>query len=130
MTFTDAIDIMSTSTSRNAAKRGMMGGYIWKFAAAKNGLPELTDEGDFRLSLVQRDGDQFIFTWDESEGAFTYNGYVAHGSNNALDNTTSPSASTTLVLDAELMLHIARGSDWSIGAQTSYEDARTGDGEW
>lgn len=130
MTFTDALGNISYINARNAAKRGVMGGYIWAFRTEKNGLPALTDEGDYRLSFVQRDGDQFIYTWDESDKAFTYNGKVAHGSDNALDNTTAPTAGTALVLDPALLLHIGVGEDWTTGTQEDYEGSRSGTGEW
>ena len=130
MTFSDSLSSISNATTCNAAKRGSMGGYIWAFRTAKNTLPALTDEGDYRLSFVQRDGDQFIYTWDESAKAFSYNGKVAHGSNNALDNDTAPVSATTLVIDSELLLHIGVGNDWTTGAQADFEGSRSGSGEW
>lgn len=129
-TFSDALSSISNASTRDAAKRGVMGGYIWAFRTAKNTLPALTDKGDYRLSFVQRDGDQFIYTWDESAKSFAYNGKVAHGTNNALDNDSAPSSSTALELGAELLLHIGVGSDWTTGAQADFEGSRSGSGEW
>lgn len=132
MTFSDTMETMNAST-RNAAKRGQMGGYLWKFDTAKNGLAALTttekEAGGFRIAFVQRDGDQFIYTYDGATGQFAYNGKVA-GNSGALDNATAPTAGNTLVLDAELLLHQALGTDWTVGAQADFEAARTGSGEW
>ena len=131
MTFTDALSsISNTGTSRNAAKRGEMGGYLWAFRTAKNGLAELTQDGDYRLAFVQRDGDQFIYTFTASTGTFAYNGKVAAGSAGALDDDTAPTASNTLVLDPELLRHVGVGEDWSTGTQADFEASRTGTGEW
>lgn len=126
MTIVDAICSMNFS-NRNAVKRGMMGGYVWKFRVAKNGLTELSDD-NFRVSLVQRDGDQYIYSY--VDGTWIYNGKVAAGASEALDNLTAPTVADTLDFGAELFGHVMTGDDWQMGAQLDFEDSRTGAGEW
>jgi len=121
--------IRKDDATQNAAKFPVWaGGYVYKTTAG------LTDSeisaGKHRLVFVHSDGDQYIFKWD-GVADYVYEGYLAHGSNNAIADISSgsPVSGTALPFDADF-LEAVSGFSWETGAQATFEARRTGDGLW
>lgn len=133
MQFSDTIDLMSTYY--DAVKRPGMIGYVYRTTGETNGLSALPEEavasGGMRLHFVQRNGDQYVYTFDGAARAFSYDGFVAHGEGAAL-GTGACAAGTALPLDADLLTHMGTGLDWSLGRRVDFETVRapSGTGKW
>lgn len=153
MTLNDAL--ASMTDTMNATKRGAMGGYVWRFTnnepewkdAPKNGLSKIQGDdlaaGHYYISLVKRDGSQYIYKYgvkkpSESRERFIYLGSPAAVADEALNNsgelfngeddTSSPGTGVTL--DGHLLLHIGVGYDWAISTQVELEASRHGSNKW
>lgn len=113
----------------NAAKFPVWaGGYVYK---TTTGLTEQEiAAGKHRLVFVHANGDQYIYKWD-GVADYGYEGYLAHGTSNALADISSgsPVSGTALPFDADF-LEACAGYSWEIGAQATFEARRTGGGVW
>ena len=128
MNMKDALaTISAASTTRNAAKDQSWGGYLHKTTTGLS-TQDVTD-GKYKLIFVQRDGDQYVFTFGgTATPRWTYTGYIAKGASGA-KGTGSPVAGTALDMDAFLMAACI-GDAWITGTLTDFESARNGSGEW
>jgi len=119
--------IGATSTTKNAAKDTSWGAYVHKTTSGMS-TQDVAD-GKFKLIFVQRDGDQYVFTYGGTASpTYTYTGCIAKGASGA-KGTGSPDPSTALELDATLMQAII-GDAWITGSLDNFEAARNGSGEW
>ena len=128
MTFSNAVaGISESSESRNATKIPQWAGYVYK---SSTGLTEEEiSNGKFRLVFVKSNGDQFVYKWD-GVADYDYEGVLTHsGSNTLALLTETPTASTKLVVDADLLEALTYDT-WDIGAQAQYDSRRVGPGEW
>lgn len=159
MNVCDAILSVTPNSSRDAMKAQSMGGYVWKYTGLGTGtaggtyralVPSDTDIGEgagvqhgdgadaCHISFVQRDGDQFVFTYKcavpstsstpASGYTYTYEGKIA-GNDGAL-GTGTPVSTAKLEISAELFALLFADASWSAGRQTEFETGRTGTGEW
>lgn len=128
MNMKDAIAAISaSSTTKNAAKDQAWGGYIHKTTTGL-ATSDVT-AGKYKLIFVQRDGDQYVFTYNGTTlGTWTYSGYIAKGTDGA-KGTGDPVSSTALEMDVALMVATI-GDGWITGKLADFEEARNGTGEW
>jgi hypothetical protein len=75
---------------------------------------------------VKSNGDQYAFLWD-GNADYSYAGYVENSSGEL--GTGSPSTSTTLVLDPDLLEALVSDA-WDSGAQSYFDEQRTTEGAW
>ena len=130
MEFASALSYLrSDDAASNAAKFPQWaGGYVYKTTA---GLTEQEIAAKkYRIVFVHGNGDQYVFKWD-GVADFTYEGYLAHGTSNALADVSSgsPVSGTALPFDADF-LEAVGGNSWTVGAQATFEGRRTGGGVW
>ena len=112
----------------NAAKFPAWAGYVYK---TTTGLTEQeVAAGKHRMVFVHADGDQYIFKWD-GVADYGYEGYLQHGTSNALADISSgsPVSGTALPFDADFLEAVSAVS-WETGAQATFEGRRTGGGLW
>lgn len=125
MNYRDALASVSAGSDRDAIKYQSWGGYIHKTTAGLSTADVAA--GKHKLIWVQRDGDQFVFTWNGTN-AYAYAGSVAKGQSGA-KGTGEPAAATPLPLDADVQTALA-GENWIAGSLAEFEAARNGSGEW
>ena len=121
--------LRADDATQNAAKfPAWAGGYVYK---TTTGLTEQeVAAGKHRMVFVHADGDQYIFKWD-GVADYVYEGYLQHGTSNALADISSesPVSGTALPFDADF-LEAAAANSWEIGAQATFEGRRTGGSLW
>ena len=120
--------IRADDATQNAAKFPVWaGGYVYK---TTTGLTEQeVAAGKHRIVFVHANGDQYVYKWD-GVADYAYEGYLAHGTSNALASLTgSPVSGTALPFDADFLEAVC-GYSWEIGAQATFEARRTGGGVW
>jgi len=121
--------LRADDATQNAAKfPAWAGGYVYK---TTTGLTEQeVAAGKHRMVFVHADGDQYIYKWD-GVADYGYEGYLEHGTSNALADISSgsPVSGTALPFDADF-LEAAAANSWEIGAQATFEGRRTGGGLW
>ena len=101
MTYQSAVASMSAG---QAAKRPIMGGYIWKDTTGMS--EEDIEAGKYMLKVVERDGTMSTFYMNGATGT-----------------------DSTLRVDAAFFEGLEK-DDWEVNSKDVYEDARNGDGRW
>ena len=100
MTLSDAIEAIVNSTTKDAVKRPAMVGYFVRSAISTS---EGT-EGDFTLTLKNRAGTEYVYSYDASTKKWT-------------------APSTKPEMTGEFFGEIL-ADDWTIGTSTDFESAR------
>ena len=109
---------------KKAAKRPSWGGYVRR----DNTVGDDGEVFSYKVTIVQRDGDQYVFEFVVSTGKWTYLGFIAN--NEGEKGSGVPVSSTPLVLEKELFEATMIADDWVQGDADDFEEARTGSGEY
>lgn len=117
MTLKEALGyICDENTSRDAAKRDAMGGYLFRYGTPTSGTFKirLRKRADVTSTPVD-----YAYTYNPTTGVFTFVASEAATTDLPASQASAPA------LSAELFGEVV-GDDWQVGKASDFENARTG----